>query len=149
MVHYRHGISEEIIENGKGLLRKGARPFPSLPLHSAQERKRLDFVIIFVDLAVIGKHASYTTLAGIWSDAVIYSVIHRHGMSHFLCQAALQVDMIIDDRKILLLKTYYRVRPLVYRWKGVIFILHFARKIRHNHISELHTATAALYEESS
>lgn len=61
------------------------------------------FIKIVVHFFVIGQHTSYASFSGIGGDTIVDTVIHGHGVCHFLRQPSFQVNVIVYNWEIVLL----------------------------------------------
>ena len=136
MIDYRHGIGEEIVKSTEDFRGEVRRPYSSLALDSAEERKVLHFVIIFKNLFVTGEHTTYSTGSCVGGDSIVDSIIHGHRVGHFSGQTSFQVDMPVNDGEILLLEPDSSVGSLVNRWQGVGRIDGINAKTLNFHVSE-------------
>ena len=103
VVYDGHGVGKQVIENPQGFLRESCRPFASLTLYTAQEWHPFYFIKIVVHFFVIGQHTSYASFSGIGGDTIVDTVIHGHGVCHFLRQPSFQVNVIVYNWEIVLL----------------------------------------------
>ena len=103
VVYDGHGVGKQVIENPQGFLRESCRPFASLTLYTAQEWHPFYFIKIVVHFFVIGQHTSYASFSSIGGDTIVDTVIHGHGVCHFLRQPSFQVNVIVYNWEIVLL----------------------------------------------
>ena len=118
----RHAVGEEVVEDAKCLWGELRDPATALTLHTEQEGMILYFVVIGIDLLVVGQHTAYTALARIGSHAIINTVVHGEAMCLLLSEATFQVYVPVDHREILLLQADDGIVLLVDRGQRVVRI---------------------------